>query len=114
MPTGWDIQDADAGVPVDVLIGMHWAQLWRLAARPWVPAAALRMVRADRSTGLLGTRYGVRRRGPYLVQRWSDRPAVDAWARAKGEVHAGPWARFAREASGTAAWGIWHEVTPAR
>jgi hypothetical protein len=107
------MEETAQDAPVDVLIGMRWTQLWRLAARPWVPAAALQMVRAAPETGLLGTRYGARLRGPYLVQRWRDRAAVDAWARSSGEVHAAPWARFAREADGTASWGIWHEVTPA-
>jgi hypothetical protein len=110
--TGWTIERS-GDEPVEFVIGMRWAQLWRLAARPWVPMAFARMLTTGRRPGLERTRFGVRRDGPVVVQRWRDRQAVDGWARASGEAHQAPWSRFAREApGGTASWGIWHEVAP--
>ena len=111
VPEGWDIEDTDGG-PVEVEIGMRWLQLWRLAARPWIPTAFLGMVRPAHHDGLLRTSLRVRGAGPAVVQVWQDRAAVDAWARSD-DAHRDPWRRFAREARGTAAWGIWHRVRSA-
>jgi Domain of unknown function (DUF4188) len=112
MAAGWDVTDTGTG-PIEFEIGMRWAQLWRLAARPWVPAAFAGMVRPSRNAGLLRTRVRVTPAGPAVVQLWRDRPAVDGWARDRAESHAQPWGRFAREAGGTHAWGIWHRVRDA-
>ncbi len=109
MARGWDITDEGSG-PIEFEIGMRWAQLWRLAARPWVPAAFLGMIRPSRNDGLLRTWLRVRPSGPAVVQLWESRPAVDGWARDHAQSHAEPWGRFAREAGTTAAWGIWHRV----
>jgi hypothetical protein len=96
---------------VDFEIGMRWADLWRLAWRPWVPMAFLHMLRPGPATGFVQTRIGVRRGGPVVVQRWSSREALDSWARGDGS-HATPWRRFRRhEARRTADWGIWHRLS---
>ena len=100
--------------PVEFEIGMRWRSLWRLAARPWVPVAFLRMLRPPGDGSLLRTRLRVTGAGPAVVLAWRDREAVDAWSRDPDAAHLDGWRRFAREADGTAAWGIWHRVGPAR
>lgn len=109
MPQGDDTTPERAG-PIEFEIGMRWLHLWRLARRPWVPAAFAAMVRPSRNAGLLRTWLRVTPSGPAVVQLWEDRPAVAAWARDRGERHAEPWGRFARESGSTRAWGIWHRV----
>jgi len=95
---------------VEFEIGMRWADLWRLARRPWVPAAFLAMLRPDAASGFVHTRFAVRRGGPVVIQRWRSRQALDGWARGDAR-HAVPWGRFRRdEARRTADWGIWHEL----
>ena len=109
MPTGWHMKESGDD-PVEFVIGMHWHQLWRLAARPWVPLAFARMLAPQPEAGLRRTRLGVRPAGPVVVQEWASRNAVDAWARSRSHAHAVPWGRFRREVGGTADWGVWHEV----
>lgn len=99
------------GAGVTFLIGMRWRALWRLVRWPWVALAFAGMLRARPETGLRRTRLGVRRGGPVVVQRWNSRAQLDAWARAPDQAHLAPWRRFRREAGGTAAWGVWHEVS---
>jgi len=113
VPTGWNVQRS-AEDPIEFVIGMHWHQLWRLAARPWVPLAFARMLRPSAGGGLRASWLRVTPAGPAIVQEWRDRDAVAAWSRNAGEAHLGPWRRFAQEADGTASWGIWHRVGPAR
>ena len=112
MPTGWNV-DYVGPDAVEVEIGMRWTALWRLAARPWVPAAFLGMVRPSANRGL-------RRTGLRMTRSWAGaragvgRPAgARRVARRLRAGHAGAWSRFAREADGTAAWGIWHRCAPA-
>ena len=107
MPDGWTIEET-ADAPVEVEIGMRWLDLWRLAARPWVPLAAARMVLPN--PGLVRTGVRVTRNGPALVQVWLDHRTLRAWSRDGDAAHSGPWKRFAREADGTVSWGIWHRV----
>ncbi len=111
MPAGWTTRDS-ADAPIEFVIGMHWHQLWRLAARPWVPLAFARMLLPQPGAGLRRTRLAVRPAGPVVVQEWASREAVDAWARDRGHAHAPSWGRFRREVGGTADWGVWHEVQP--
>ena len=113
MPTGWTTSDSGAD-PIEFVIGMRWLELWRLAARPWVPVAFARMLVPQPEAGLRRTRLGVRPGGPVVVQEWESREAVDAWARDRARPHAIPWGRFRRQHGGTAAWGVWHEVQPLR
>ena len=113
MRAGWHIGDAEGDEPVDFVIGMHWRQLWRLAARPWVPFAFARMV-LPAAPATLQTRLGVVRAGPVVRQRWRSRAELDVWARDRRHAHAPAWSRFHREAGATTAWGVWHEVRPAR
>lgn len=113
MRTGWDVTESEATEPIEFEIGMRWRSLWRLAARPWVPVAFARMLHAPEDGSLLRTWLRVTPAGPAVVQAWRDRTAVDAWSRDPDAAHIGPWRRFAREADGTAAWGIWHRVGPA-
>ena len=112
MTGGWEITPTSADEPVEVVIGIRWGAAWRLAAAPWVPLAFARMLLPQ--PGLLRSRVAVRAQGPVVVQRWRSRGALDAWARDGGRVHAPAWARFRRQAGATAAWGVWHEVVPAR
>ncbi len=111
MPTGWTTRDSGED-PIQFVIGMRWHQLWRLATRPWVPLAFARMLLP--APGLRRSRLAVRPAGPVVVQEWASREAVAAWARDRGQAHAIPWGRFRREVGGTADWGVWHEVGPAR
>jgi hypothetical protein len=103
---------------IEFEIGMRWTDLWRLAWRPWVPVAFAGMLRPEAGGaggaggGFVHTRFGVRRGGPVVVQRWRSAEALDAWAR-RDRAHAQPWGRFRRdEARRTADWGIWHRVRP--
>lgn len=112
MTEGWDVTAGDDGT-IEFEIGMRWAQLWRLAARPWVPRAFLGMVRPEVNDGLLRTWIRVTPHGPAVVQLWESKPAVDGWARDRAQSHAVPWGRFAREAGSTQDWGIWHRVRDA-
>jgi hypothetical protein len=95
---------------IEFEIGMRWTDLWRLARRPWVPAAFAGMLRPGAGEDFVHTRFGVRRGGPVVIQRWRSAEALDAWAR-RDHAHARPWGRFRREeARRTADWGIWHAV----
>lgn len=111
MDPGWHVEEGEGRV--EFVIGMRWPALWRLAARPWVARSFLAMCAPDPASGLERTRLGVRAGGPVVVQRWRSRAELAAWARDPGHVHAPAWARFRRIATGTAAWGIWHELRPA-
>ena len=110
MDTGWHIEAGDGGV--ELVIGMRWPALWRLASRPWVARSFMAMCAADSSSGLERMRLGVHTRGPVVVQRWRSRAELASWARDPDHVHAPAWARFRRTATGTSAWGIWHELRP--
>jgi hypothetical protein len=110
MPRGWDDEAGGATDPVEVEIGMRWAQLWRLARHPWVAVAFGRMLVAGEAEGVVGRGLGVRPAGPVVVQRRPVAPALDAWARDAGASHRAPWARFRREVGGTADWGVWHRL----
>ncbi|MBE2320613.1 DUF4188 domain-containing protein [Solirubrobacter sp. CPCC 204708] len=113
MPTGWTIRDTeDDGV--QFLIGMRWGALWRLAYRPWVAHAFVRMLRASPESGLEKTWLSVRPAGPVVVQRWQSAADLRRWARDHGEAHAEPWRRFRQEIGGTADWGVWHDVRTPR
>jgi hypothetical protein len=109
VPEGWNIEQT-RHAPVEVEIGMRWLALWRLAARPWVPLAAARMVLPSGNDGLLRSGVRLTWSGPALVQVWDDHETVQGWSRDSGASHAAARKRFAREASGTASWGIWHRV----
>lgn len=109
MTEGWHVQDT-RDAPVEIVIGMRWSALWRLVVNPWVPVAFAGMVRPDRHEGLLASRLRVTRDGPAISQDWQNRAALDDWSRASGAGHLEPWKRFAKEAGGTADWGIWHRV----
>jgi hypothetical protein len=112
VPTGWTI---DAAEPdgVRFVIGMRWGALWRLARRPWVARAFVDMLRAEPEAGLLRTRFGVRTAGPVVIQRWRSAEELHRWARDRQQAHAEPWRRFRAAYGGTAAWGVWHEVSGA-
>lgn len=110
MPHGWDDRAGGDQDPVEIEIGMRWMHLWRLARHPWVPLAFGRMLAAGTDQGVVGRALSVRPAGPVVVQRWRDRDALDAWARDGDEAHVAPWSRFARQAGGTAGWGIWHRL----
>lgn len=111
MPAGWQVEDSGSQ-PVEIEIGMRWSQMWRLAARTWVPKSAIRMVNPEANEGLLSSGLRITRAGPAIVQVWRDRPCLDAWARAPAANHLQPWRRFAKEAGSTQEWGIWHRVRP--
>jgi hypothetical protein len=114
MAEGWDVEEPVED-EVSFLIGMRWSELWRLAATPWVGASFAAMLGgASREDGLLATSFSVRPAGPVVVQRWRSAAELHRWARARRRPHAPAWGRFAREEGSTAAWGVWHEVRPAR
>lgn len=109
MNEGWHVEDRGTG-EVEFVIGMRWRDLWRLVAHPWVPLAFAQMLRPRPGAGMERTRFAIRVAGPVVVQRWRSREQLDRWARDAARPHALAWARFRREATGTAAWGVWHEV----
>ncbi len=113
MRAGWHVAESKGDDPVEFVIGMHWRQLWRLVARPWVPLAFARMVLPAGPRPAVETRLGVDRAGPVVRQRWRSRAELDAWVRDRQQPHAPAWSRFRREAGATKSWGVWHEVRPA-
>lgn len=111
MDPGWHVESSGDS-RIEFVIGMRWSALWRLATRPWVARSFVAMCGADPSSGLERTRLALHAGGPVVVQRWRSRSDLDSWARNPDRVHTPAWARFRRVASGTAAWGIWHELRP--
>ena len=92
----------------EVLIGMKWHHLWKLAAHPWVPLAFAKMLRTDHPD-LDKSWITVRPAGPAIAQRWQSAEALDGWSKDKAHAHAPAWGRFAREHGTIDRWGIWHE-----
>lgn len=102
------------GELVVFLIGMRINRPLRVDL--WLPAfsAMPRMLRelyADPGSGLLGHRLVFNPRGPWLVQYWSSREKLYAYASNRDTQHRPAWSRFnraARKAPGAV--GIWHET----
>ena len=102
------------GELVVFLIGMRVNQFWRLDL--WLPVfrAMPRMLAelyADPESGFLGHRLSFSSDGPLLVQYWTSRESLWAYASSLDAGHRPAWTEFnrrARRAPGVV--GIWHET----
>lgn len=95
-------------------IGMQINRWWRPDL--WIPVflampPMLRELSTDRDSGLLGFELLFGSGGPYVVQYWSSKEKLYAYASAPAQTHRPAWTRFnktARKAPGAV--GIWHET----
>ena len=96
------------------LIGMTINRWWRFDL--WLPVframpGMLAELSKDRESGLLGYRLTFAGGGPLLVQYWSSRDKLWAYASSQDALHRPAWTAFnrrARKSSGVV--GIWHET----
>ncbi len=102
------------GELVVFLIGMTINRWWRFDQ--WLPAftampAMLAELSEDGGSGLLGYRLTFGSGGPVVVQYWSSREKLYAYASCRDAQHRPAWTAFnrrARKNAGTV--GIWHET----
>ena len=102
------------GPLVVFLIGMRVNKLWR--PDPWLPTfaampAMLRELSTDPDSGLLGFRTVLGGGGPTVIQWWSSKEKLYAYASDRDAEHRPAWTAFnqrARKAPGVV--GIWHET----
>ncbi|CAM3537103.1 DUF4188 domain-containing protein [Deinococcus frigens] len=92
------------------MIGMRVNKPWRIDA--WLPVflampRMLRELQARPDLGLLGGQF----HGPSLIQFWRSAEDLNAYARARENVHLPAWRAFNQKArSSDGAVGIWHET----
>ncbi|RYZ25547.1 MAG: DUF4188 domain-containing protein [Propionibacteriaceae bacterium] len=102
------------GPLVVFLIGMRVNKLWR--PDQWLPTfaampAMLRELATDPTSGMLGFRTVLGPSGPTVIQWWSSKEKLYAYASARDAEHRPAWTAFnqrARRAPGVV--GIWHET----
>ena len=105
---------AHSGELVVFLIGMRVNKPWRPSR--WLPvfAAMPRMLAElsrDPESGLLSYQLCWGAGGPMVVQHWSSREKLYAYASARDGEHRPAWTAFNRRARGAAgAVGLWHET----
>lgn len=106
--------DPTDGELVVFLIGMtvqRWwrPDLWLTVLRRMPPMLA--ELSADPDSGLLGVRYALGARGPYLVQYWNSIDKLYAYASDTQATHRPAWAEFNRVVrEHPDAVGVWHET----
>jgi len=102
------------GELVVFLIGMRINKPWR--PDRWLPVFAampkmLAELAKDPDSGLLGYRIIFSVRGPWLLQYWSSRGKLYAYAENPAAAHRPAWSQFNRAArKAPDAVGIWHET----